>query len=372
MIIAPILPLIGEELVVDAAIMGTFVAAYSVMLGVFAIISGPVSDRVGRRRILLWGAAGMSVALGLHAFATDYYSFLAVRILAGMAGGVLTGAAVSYIGDYFPYDRRGWASGWAMSGSAVGQVGGIPIGILLANGFGVKSPFYLFGLTMAVATLMVYFLVPQPKIRRSRLPLTIVGAARGYARLLRRPVVAWAAAAYFIMFLGISLLVTYFPIWLETSVGIEGSQLALMFAFGGVANVVSGPRAGKLSDRVGRKRLVLIACIGLCVLTLATVPFVRNAWLGYIYFFLTMALVAMRLSPFSALLTSLVSGRNRGQLMSLTVAAGHVGYAVGSAAAGPVYADSGFFVNTVLAAAFIIATGILVWFKLPEPPVGPG
>lgn len=367
MIIAPILPRIGEELSIDAAIMGTLISAYSLMLGIFAIVAGPVSDRIGRRRILLLGCAWMSIALGLHALVADYFSFLAVRILAGMAGGVLSGAAVSYIGDYFPYNRRGWATGWVMSGSAVGQIGGIPAGILLAQNFGIKSPFYLFGATMALTVILLYLRIPQPRVRRTRTPLTVRGSAIDYLQLLRKPVVAWAAGAFFAMFLGVSTLVTYFPTWLEVSVGVTGAQLAVMYFIGGVANVVTGPRAGKLSDRVGRKRMVLIASIGLCVLTLLTVPLVRSHWIGYGYFFVTMALVATRLSPFSALLTSLVSGEKRGSLMSLTVAIGHMGFSFGAAAAGPVYSAGGFLLNTVLSAVFILAMGLMVWFKLPEP-----
>ena len=57
----------------------------------------------------------MTVALVFHFFVTDYASFLAVRVFSGVAGGILSGAAVSYIGDYFPYNRRGWALGWVMS-----------------------------------------------------------------------------------------------------------------------------------------------------------------------------------------------------------------------------------------------------------------
>src|SRR5690606_26035328 len=53
MILSPILPRVGEQLGVADAALGTLVSAYSLMVGVFAILCGPVSDRIGRRRILL-------------------------------------------------------------------------------------------------------------------------------------------------------------------------------------------------------------------------------------------------------------------------------------------------------------------------------
>jgi predicted MFS family arabinose efflux permease len=95
MIIAPILPLVGTELGITEALLGTLVSAYSVMVGIFAIISGPFSDRIGRRQILLLGSGLMTLALAAHVLVAGYISFLAVRILAGVAGGVLSGSAVS-------------------------------------------------------------------------------------------------------------------------------------------------------------------------------------------------------------------------------------------------------------------------------------
>ena len=121
MILSPILPMIGDQLHIADAMLGTLVSVYSIMVGVFAIIAGPISDKVGRRRILILGCCAMTVALVLHAFVTGYLSFIAVRISAGAAGGILSGAAVSYIGDYFPYERRGWATGWVMSGAALAK-----------------------------------------------------------------------------------------------------------------------------------------------------------------------------------------------------------------------------------------------------------
>ena len=88
---------------------------------------------------------------------------------------------------------------------------------------------------------------------------------------------------------------------------------------------------------------------------------------AYVYFFATMVLVAMRISPFSALLTALVSDERRGSLMSLTVALGQLGFAFGAALAGPLYAGIGYRSNTWLSAASVLIMGLIVWFFIPEP-----
>jgi predicted MFS family arabinose efflux permease len=367
MIISPILPLIGEELGIADAVLGTLVSAYALMVGVFAIISGPISDKFGRRRILLLGSGLMTVALCLHGFVGGYASFLVVRVLAGVAGGVLSGAAVSYVGDYFPYNRRGWATGWIMSGSAFGQIIGIPLGIVLAGRFGFRAPFFIFAVTMGLTFLLVLAKVPQPDVQRTEGRLTPRGALRDYWAMLRRPEVAWASFAFFLMFLGVSLYVVYLPTWLERELGASPNAIATLFFVGGIANVLSGPQAGKLSDRIGRKGIILLACTGLCVVMLLTTVLVKEFWVAYPVFFATMVLVAMRISPFSALLTALVEDRRRGALMSLTVALGQVGFAVGGAAAGPLFAGVGYGSNTVLGAVSVLGMGLIVWFLIPEP-----
>ena len=367
MIIAPILPLIGGTLGIRDSMLGTLVSAYALMVGVMAIVSGPISDKIGRRRILLLGGGGMTVALVLHGFVTGYVSFMAVRVLAGMAGGVLSGAAVSYIGDFFPYERRGWATGWVMSGSAVGQIIGIPVGITISARWGFRAPFYLFAATMAATVALLFLRIPQPPVKRTEGRLSVRRAAGGYLAMLKKPEVVWAAAAYFTMFLGRAVYLVYLPTWLERDLGATPGQIATMYLLGGFADVATGPQAGRLSDRYGRRGILLLASVGLSVVMLATPFVVRGPTWAYPLFFVTMVLVSMRVSPFSALLTSLVDDERRGSLMSLTVALGQVGFAVGSAVAGPLFAHVGYTSNAVIGAVFVLALGVIVWSRIPEP-----
>jgi len=367
MIITPILPRIGEELGIGESALGTLVSAYSIMVGIFAIVAGPVSDKIGRRRILLLGTAIMTGALLMHHFVVGYYSFLAVRVGAGCAGGILSGSAVSYIGDYFPYNRRGWATGWVMSGMAFGQIAGIPIGIVLAGSYGFKAPFYLFAGAMAATFVLIWFRVPQPDVRRATGRLTVASAVRNYRAMLARSDIAAAALAYFTMFLGVSFFVVYLPYWLEQDLGASPNAIATLFVVGGIANVLTGPQAGKLSDRIGRKRIIIMSSVGLSLVMLLTTVLVREFWAAYVLYFVLMVLVAARISPFSALLTALVSDERRGSLMSMTIALGQIGFAVGAAAAGPLYSRLGYASNTVVAAAAVMVMAGIVAYLVPEP-----
>ncbi len=185
--------------------------------------------------------------------------------------------------------------------------------------------------------------------------------------MLAKSEIAAAAVAYFTMFIGVSFYVVYLFVWLEESFGASFIAIASLFVVGGIANVLTGPQAGKLSDRIGRKLIIILSCIGLSIVMLLTTVLVTEFWVAYVLYFATMVLVAMRLSPFSALLTALVSDERRGSLMSMTIALGQIGFAVGAAAAGPLYSRFGYGSNTVLGAAAVLIMAAIVAYLVPEP-----
>ncbi|HLT47921.1 MAG TPA: MFS transporter [Rubricoccaceae bacterium] len=379
-IVTPILPVIGAALDVEPASLGLLVTAYSLMLAAAALVMGPISDRIGRRQALLMGAGTLVVALALHGLARSFEMLLAMRVVAGAGGGMLSGAAVSYVGDYFPYARRGWAAGWVMSGVPFGIVLGIPVGRVLAVGFDFRTPFLVFAAVMTVAFVLVLTVVPQPDVEREG-RLSLRDTLLRYPRLLAQKDALVASATYFLMYLSLGLLVVYLPQWLteryplDVSLfgrplrlfGLDVDFIATLFLVGGGASVFTGPAAGTLSDRIGRKPLILVSCFGLAAVTLALTYVVVERWVAYPIYFGIMVLFAMRMTPLQALLTALVPGRQRGSLLSLTIALGQVGTALGAALGGVLYAGAGYRVNTYASAAVILLMALLVWRALPEP-----
>jgi predicted MFS family arabinose efflux permease len=367
LVMAPVLPRIAAQLGIAPARLGVLVTGYGVAVGVVAVVMGPVSDRVGRRWMLLAGAVVMAAALALHAAAGTLEALLAVRVLAGAGGGVLTGATAAYVGDYFPYERRGWANGWVMSGMAAGQVLGVPMGAVLAQRWGFRTPFLAFALCMAAAAFLVWRVLPQPAVERSADEISPGDEVRHYARLLARPAVLAAAAVYFSANLASSLYELFLPTWLEGSRGASATQIALIYAGGGLATVIAGPWAGRLSDRVGRRGMAAGACLGGAVLMALTGWLVTRVWVAFALFFLLMALVAARSSPLTALLSELVPARERGSLMSLLMAVGQLGFGAGGGVAGAVFAARGYPTSALLAAGALLLAGVLVRRFLPEP-----
>lgn len=383
-IITPILPVIGEALGVAPGGLGLLVSVYSWVLAAAALVMGPVSDRIGRRLVLLAGSGALAVALALHQLADSYAVLLGMRVLAGAGGGMLSGAAVSYVGDYFPYQRRGWATGWVMSGVPFGLVLGIPLGRMLAVGLGFKAPFVAFAAVMAVAFALIALVVPQPDVARSPDRPTVLGALAHYGAFLKRPGPASATAVYFVMYLSLGLLIVYLPQWLTARfpldltvggrtlavAGLPVDFIAALFFVGGIASVAVGPQAGALSDRVGRKPLILASCLGLAVVTAALTYVVTDRWTAFPVYIGIMGLFALRMAPLQALLTALVPASERGAFLSLAIAVGQIGTGLGATLGGVLYAGAGYRASTFAAAAGMLAMAAMVWAWLPEPTEG--
>jgi len=366
-IMVPILPEIAETLGVNAFWRGMLLTAYALSLGVSALITGPASDRIGRRRILLYGTSLMAVTLALHTVAADYELLLLMRLLAGIGGGMLSGGTVAYVGDYFPYEQRGWANGWVMSGTAFGQVAGVPIGKVLAAGFGYRWPFLMFALTMGGAAVLIWRFVPQPNADLDEQQLTPRRFLRKYRGLLRGPYVTAAVGAYFLMFCGFGLFTSFLPTWLESTVGVSSYSIALLFAIGGSANVLASPLAGRISDEVGRKPLVVWSSLMLGLLSAVAPVLIVGFSSAAGLFFLAMIAVGIRISPLQSLLTALVPDQERGLLMGLAISVGQAGFGIGSLFASATFGAYGYASNALAGAVATVVMGALVHWGLPEP-----
>lgn len=366
LIMAPILPSIGEQLGIETDILGLLIAVYSISLGVVALFAGYLSDYIGRKNILLLGSGLMAVVLLIHPLAYDYYSLVVIRTITGIAGGILTGSCVSYVRDYFPYEKRGWANGVVATGSAVGQIGGIPIGIILSDGFGFALPFVIFGLVMCGAFVLIFFGIPHLAVPKRKLRLQPAQFLQSYRAIIRQPIYQRLAIGYVLMYFSITIFLVYFPEWVETRFQATTNDISFIFLSGGVASLVAGPTAGKLTDMIGRKPVNILVNALLAVLFAATVALVcPPKWYAIILFSLAMFFISGRLISFQSLSSDVTNLESRGQVMCLLIAIGQLGMSLGAGIAGYFYSHHGFSSNLLVGALACVLMGLLVWRKVP-------
>src|SRR6516164_533806 len=149
-LVAPLLPLIALDLRTTPGHAGIIVTTYSLAAAAFALIVGPLSDRVGRKRVLVSGLALFAIASFLTYHVSSFNALVIVRAMTGFAAGTLSTSALSFAGDYYPYELRGRAMGVLSMGYFVAFVV-IPLWALAASKLGWH---WVFGCLSAVAAIM--------------------------------------------------------------------------------------------------------------------------------------------------------------------------------------------------------------------------
>ena len=110
-VVLPILALIAATFQRSASDLAPVITAYAFSAATLNLLFGPLSDHMGRKRILLFGLAGFSMCSYALGLVSAFGPFFLLRALMGMFAGILSTCVTAYVGDYFPYSVRGRAMG---------------------------------------------------------------------------------------------------------------------------------------------------------------------------------------------------------------------------------------------------------------------
>lgn len=161
LILAPLIPAISDDLGVPVATAGLLVTAYAIVGGTAAILSGPLIDRLGRRRMVLGGMTVLTIATALSAVAPNYFALMAARMLAGLGVASLTPAVFAAVGDYFSYEERGRAMAWVISANTSASILGVPLGAFISGLLSWRWSFVLMAGLSLVFTALLFARLPD-------------------------------------------------------------------------------------------------------------------------------------------------------------------------------------------------------------------
>ena len=135
-IIMPLGKRLMEELTLSPEQFSQIVSAYAWSAGIASLLASLVMDRFDRKSVLLAMYAGFGLSTLFCGLAETYTWLLVSRTLAGAFGGTAAVALLTVIGDVFPPEKRGRATGAVISAFAVASILGLPAGLLLAERYG--------------------------------------------------------------------------------------------------------------------------------------------------------------------------------------------------------------------------------------------
>ncbi|CAN5585465.1 tetracycline resistance MFS efflux pump [soil metagenome] len=314
-IVIPLLPFYAREYSSTAVLVGILGSLYAAMQFFGGPVLGGLSDRVGRRPVLLFclfGASGAYLLLGLAG--TLWVLILAV-LLAGGAGATLA-TAQAYIADSTnPEDR---AKGLGLIGAAfgLGLITGPAAGGLLSL-HTLSTPAFAASAIAFSNVLFGFFVLPEslPPDRKSRTPLTQLNPVSQLKEILRMDTIRPLLLVVFLLNLSFAGLLTNFPLFSNARFGWDATSNAFFFAFVGVcAMLTQGLLIGYLQPRLKEWRLVL-GGLSLVAVNLGLMAIVPYGFLLYPVVGILAVGAALTIPSVTAIISRLVPRDSQGKLM---------------------------------------------------------
>ncbi|WP_343306571.1 TCR/Tet family MFS transporter [Chitinophaga niabensis] len=269
----------------EASTYGSYLlTAFAATQFVFAPLLGNLSDRYGRRPVLLFSLLGFGVDYIILALSPTYGWLFAGRIIAGITGASFT-TATAYIADISP-DETSKAKNFGMIGAAfgLGFVLGPALGALLAT-WGIRAPFYAAAVLCLVNCLYGYFLLPESLSKENRRPFEWKRANPfGSLKFLtKHPEIGGLAVGFFLIYLGAQAVQSnwnFFTIyrfnWSEKMVGIS---LAVV---GVLVGAVQGGLTRVVIPKIGNEKSIYLG-LGLYTLGLFLFAIATQGWMMFAF-----------------------------------------------------------------------------------------
>jgi MFS transporter, DHA1 family, tetracycline resistance protein len=340
-IIVPVLPELLEELtggsVAQAAVIGGYlVFAYAFMQFVFSPVLGNLSDRYGRRPVLLISLLGLTFDYLMMSIAPFVWYLFIGRIIAGIAGAALA-TATAYMADITPPHKRTHRFGLIGAAFGLGFIIGPVIGGELGE-FGPRVPFYAAAALAFSNFLFGWFVLPEslPKTSRRKFDIRRANPLGAVMALKKYPSVLWLLGVLFFLQLATQALPTvfsYFTVemfnWSSSTIGRTLGAFGLGFA------ISQAVLAGPLSKGIGEPAVAMIGLLA-AIAAFAGVGFSADVYMLYLSI-LVGTVSGLAPPAINGVLSRQVPDNSQGELQGAVNAASSLATIIGPLAATQIF-----------------------------------
>jgi multidrug resistance protein len=277
-IVIPVLPFYAEGTMFNATprMVGILFASYSVMQLIFSPILGGLSDKYGRRPVLLLSIIGTGIGFLVLGLAKTLLMLFIGRILDGITGGNIS-TAQAYIADVTSEENRTKGMGLLGAAFGLGFIFGPAIGGILSR-WGIQVPFFFAAALCVANAVLLYFTLPET-VTPDHPAKHLAGqrSLRQVARALKQPKLAFVLVIYFLFIVAFSIMTTTFSLYTMFRFGYNAQHTGYLFAYVGlIAVIIQGGLIGRLVKRFGELPLVIFGALCFAI-SLFAVPLVGPA-----------------------------------------------------------------------------------------------
>jgi len=335
-LIIPILPKYVTEFGVTGQAMGYLVAAFGLTQFLFSPIAGELSDKYGRKLLIVSGMGLFAISELLFGVATELWMLYLSRLLGGMSAALMTPPMMAYVADITTEEKRGKGLGLLMASMTLGVVIGPGIGGFLAD-YGIRVPFYSAAALAGISTIVSMLFLPESLSAEERARAR--NSMQKRENLLRQ-LVASTKAPYFMLLMlvfalsfGLQNFEAIFGLYVDVKHGFTPKDISLMITLGALIGVVcQAVLIERLLHRFGERKLLLSMFI-LSGASMIAMLFVSNYFLIFfvsMLFFTATSIVR----PAVNTLLSKMAGNEQGFVAGMNNAYMSLGNIIGPSIAG--------------------------------------
>ncbi len=256
-IISPILPIIAEDLRVTGVWMGLIFSGFAISRAIVMPIMGGLSDKYGRKIFIASGLLLLAVISLLYLLAHNEYTLTAVRLLNGLAAGMIIPVAMAYAGEVAQEGKEGRAMGTFMMMYFLGVGVGPLLGGILWHLFGMTSVFYAMSGISVIALLLVLPFLPEVKKPKA----SKTEEHESFKSIIKHDAVKIILLIGFISAFRQIVLVSFLPSQ-ATSFDINAAQVGIIIAVGVIVTGILVSYFGTVADKLSKYKRLLMMIIG--------------------------------------------------------------------------------------------------------------
>ena len=329
MMVMPLGPDFATALGIPTSHIGFIGGAYTAAAFVSGLAGSLYLDRLDRRKALALAMLGLVIGTALGGFAIGLGTLMGARIIAGLCGGPATALAQAIIADQIPPERRGRAMGMVAGGFVFASVLGVPVGLKLAELGGWRLPFFAVAALGVLIVLAVIRIMPAQRLHLAgQLPFNLQQRFTDLLATVRRPIARIALVASFCGIAGHFLIIPNMSAYFQFNLGYPREHLAWLYAAGGSCAFFSMRYAGRLVDRLGSTRVLLVITAGVVTLFYALFLHYFRVFPVLLLFTLFMTCNAARFVVINTTISKVPNPQERAGFMSLSSATQSLGSSV--------------------------------------------
>ncbi|MFQ6050445.1 MAG: MFS transporter [Candidatus Hydrothermarchaeota archaeon] len=264
----PIVPLFAKSIGATTFEIGLIASLFMVMASLLAIPYGHLSDKFGRKLLVLSGLGISSLTSFLLFFVKTPKQLIIVYTLAGFGASAFAPAIASFVGDITPGERMGRAFGWYTSSMQIGMASGPAIGGIIAGLTNLTVPFLFSGTIIAIALILAIIGFPSFS-EQSNLSSNI---RETFFDLSKNATVLACWIGTFCIAFTFGIFAPFFPLY-AASIGLSVPVIGLIFSTQSFFNAIARIPAGYFSDKLGKRDPFIIGgmfLLSLCIILLVS------------------------------------------------------------------------------------------------------